>query len=187
MNEILWYVSRASGLVSLGLLTTSMVLGLLTARRRGVHHVSAPVRAALHRNISLLMVAFISAHVVTAIVETYVDIGWLSLLLPFTSGYEKLWVGLGTLALDLLIAITVTSIWRDRISNQKWKLVHGTSYAMWPIVFFHAVGTSTTDGTVLLVLSFSCLVAVVAATCWRLRGRNLDQQRRQLAAAQIWR
>ena len=56
----------------------------------------------LHRWLSLGMVVFLVVHIATAIAETYVSIDAISAIVPFTSGYETLWVGLGTLAVDLL-------------------------------------------------------------------------------------
>ena len=102
MNELLWSLSRATGMVAVVLLTATFVLGLLTTGRAAPIGAPAWVRASLHRTLSLILVVFLAVHVVTAVVETYVDIGWLSVVVPFSSAYDTFWVGLGTLAVDLL-------------------------------------------------------------------------------------
>lgn len=187
MNELLWFVSRGAALVGLVLLTATVVLGILNAgRARAKGGGPAFVRAALHRSISLVMVVGIAVHVVTAIAESYVDIGWLSLLVPFTSTYQRVWVGLGTLAFDLLLIIAGTSLLRNRIPTRAWRLVHWTAYAMWPIAFVHGVTTSTNDRVVAWVLSGCCFVAVVAAALWRAGRTSADARQRALADRLPW-
>ncbi len=117
MNELLWYVSRATGLVSLALLTAVLVLGVVTSGGARPHGERATVLMGLHRWLSLGMVAFLGVHVATAVAETYVSIDAISAVVPFTSSYQTLWVGLGTLAVDLLVAVTVTSWLRHRIPD----------------------------------------------------------------------
>ncbi len=114
MGASLWYLSRATGVASIVLLTAVVVLGVLVSGRRRPHGEHATVVMGVHRWLSLGMVAFLVTHVVTAVVDGYVDINALAVLLPFTSAYETFWVGLGTLALDVLVAVLVTSWWRHR-------------------------------------------------------------------------
>ncbi|TQM65182.1 NADH-ubiquinone oxidoreductase-F iron-sulfur binding region domain-containing protein [Humibacillus xanthopallidus] len=133
MNELLWFVSRATGVASIVLLTVVLVLGLVTSGRRRPHAESAAVVIAVHRWLSLGMVVFMVGHAATAIAETYVSIDLVSAVLPFTSGYETLWVGLGTLAVDIMLAVVVTSLLRHRLAERTWRRVHLLSYALWPM------------------------------------------------------
>ncbi len=41
-------------------------------------------------------------------------------VIPFISAYRPLWLGLGTVAFDLMIALTITSLIRTRISYRSW-------------------------------------------------------------------
>lgn len=109
MSELTWYLSRATGVVSICLLTATVVLGLLTAGRGARPGHRTGVVMGLHRWLSLGMLAFLAAHVVTAVVDTYVDISWTAAVVPFTSAYEPLLVGLGTIALDIMVAVVVRS------------------------------------------------------------------------------
>ena len=110
---MLWYTTRATGLVGMLLLTATVVLGLLTARR-----VSGPgwprfVQQDLHRRISILAVCFLGIHILTSVVDTYVHIGWIAVVIPFTSSYQRFFVGLGAISLDLLLAVFVSSLVRS--------------------------------------------------------------------------
>lgn len=166
----LWYATRATGVVALLLLTATVALGVA-----GIARVDAPalprvVRSALHRNVSLLAVAFVCVHVVTTVLDPFTSINFVNAIVPFTSSYRPLWLGLGAIAFDLLIAIVVTSLLRSRLPYRAWRGVHWLAYASWPIALWHGLGTGT-DSKVpwLLLLDAVCVLVVAGAVVWRVR------------------
>ena len=167
-NPALWYASRATGLLRLVLLTATLVLGVLT--RKGVPLPTLPkfVTPALHRSISLVAVAFLAVHVVTAVLDPYAMTGVVDVLVPFGSGYRPFWVGLGTVAADLLIAVMVTSLLRLRIPTKVWRTVHWAGYACWPVALAHGLGSGT-DATARWSVAVTglCLTAAATALTWR--------------------
>ena len=187
MNEILWAVTRATALVSVVLLTAAFVLGVLASARAADSAARRTVIMTLHRTISLLMITFVAVHVITSIVETYVDIGWLSAVVPFTSAYDRGWIGLGTIALDLVLAVIITSLLRERIPRRWWRLVHLSSYAMWPIALLHGVGSVTTDSTLTYAILAVCALAGLIALGVRLAKLPADTRRRRTVTATGWR
>lgn len=138
-SQLLWFVSRGSGLVLL--LTLSAVVALGVATRLG----SAPLRlprfvtTELHRTVSLFAVALLALHVVTALLDPYVSIGWLATVVPFVSHYRAGVLGLGTLSVDLIGAVIVTSLLRRRIGYRAWRAVHWLAYVSWPVALVHAL------------------------------------------------
>jgi len=165
----LWYTTRATGLVAMVLLTLSMVFGLLSSvgyQRPGLPRF---VTVGLHRNTSLLALAFTAAHVVTTVIDSYVHIPVQDAFIPFISSYRPLWLGLGAVSSDLLLALTVTSLLRSRMSLRTWRAVHWTAYACWPIALLHGLGTGT-DAAVrwVLLLTLVCVAVVAALLAWRL-------------------
>lgn len=172
-NELLWYASRSTGLASIVLLTVVLALGVRgpirrAAPRRGPLRLSPAALTRLHRTLALGMVCFLSVHVLTAVVETYVDIGWLSAVVPFTSGYEPLSIGLGTLALDLLVAVMATALLRRRLPPGAWRVVHRAAYALWPIAALHGLTLGTTEPVLLRYVTVVCIAAGVFAITRRL-------------------
>ena len=120
----LWYLSRGTGVVALLLLTAAVVLGVagpLRARPR-------VLLAGLHRNIPLLAIAFVAAHVLTTVADGYAPIGVKDGIFPFLSPYRPVWLGLGTVAFDLLLAVVATSLLRARIGLRGWRAVHWLAY-----------------------------------------------------------
>jgi methionine sulfoxide reductase heme-binding subunit len=165
----LWYATRATGVVALVLLTLTVALGILTAGRASSASWPAFVFSDLHKRVSVLAVVFLILHVLTAVVDTYVDVGWASVVVPFSSGYQPLWTGLGTAGLDLLAAVTVSSALRQRISARVWRAVHWLAYGSWPLAMAHAIGEGT-DGFALWMDAPAgvCVMAVAASAVWRI-------------------
>ncbi|NUS57848.1 MAG: hypothetical protein HOV66_23790 [Streptomycetaceae bacterium] len=180
----LWYATRATGVTALILLTASVVLGIVVQVRAASERWPRLVTLGLHRNLSLLVLAFLALHVGTAVVDSYAPVGWLSLIVPFASAYRPLWLGLGTVALDLLLAVTVTSLLRTRISVRTWRVVHWAAYACWPAAVVHGLGTgSDPRQPVVLGLTGLCVAAVLSAGVWRLAAGWPDHARTRLVAA----
>src|SRR4051812_17921384 len=163
----LWYLTRGTGAVALTLLTLTVVLGVLELERLAW----APrfMIAALHRSASLLVLVLLAVHVGTAVLDTFAPIALRDAVVPFTSAYRPVWVGLGTLAFDLLVALVVTSLLRRRLGLGAWRAVHWLAYACWPLAAVHALGAgSDVRSRWLLILAVACGVAVLAAVTARL-------------------
>lgn len=182
-SKSLWYLTRASGAVSLLLLTASLVLGVVTSVGATTESLPRFVVQALHRNISLLVTVFLAIHVATSVADSFVPITWVDALVPLHASYRSLWTGLGALAFDLLLALVITSLVRARIGLRAWRLVHWTAYACWPIAFVHGLGTGSDSQRMwMLVLDSACLVTVVSSVWWRLVARRPAQPRLLLGA-----
>jgi predicted ferric reductase len=165
----LWYTTRATGLMSLVLLTISMVLGILTSTRVGSDGLPRFAVTELHRRVSLLAVVFVAVHVVTTAIDSFVPIGWWPVLIPFSSTYKALWVGLGAVAFDLMAAVLVTSLLRQRMSASAWRAIHWLAYLSWPIAVAHGIGVGTDVAfTWARVLVGVCIAAVLFAVAWRI-------------------
>jgi methionine sulfoxide reductase heme-binding subunit len=167
-STALWYASRATGVVALVLLTLVLLLGIMVNRRRPLPGLPRFATPSLHRSLSLLAVAFIAVHVLTAIADPYVTIGVLAVVIPFSSPYKPFWLGLGAISLDLVIALIGTSLLRARIGRRAWRATHWLAYACWPIALAHSLGSSTDlRSGWLLWMAVSCMVAVASAVSWR--------------------
>jgi sulfoxide reductase heme-binding subunit YedZ len=165
----LWFATRATGLIALVLLTGTVVLGIVTSVRFASRAWPRFVTVSLHRNLSLLTITFTGLHVLTTITDPFASISAVSVVVPFTSGYRRIWLGFGAVAFDLLLAVLVTSLLRTRIGPRAWRAVHWAGYACWPVALVHGLGTGT-DGAARWVLAITvvCALAVVSALAWRL-------------------
>ena len=167
-TQVLWFATRGAGIVSLLFLTGVVYLGILGALRWQTRAWPRFATTGFHRNLALLSVAFLGVHIATAIVDPYTSLGLLAALVPFSSGYRTLWLGLGVLALDLGAAVLVTSLLKNRMSRRTWRAVHWLSYAAWPLAVLHGVGTGTdTTAAWMVAVNVACVAVVGAAVMVR--------------------
>jgi methionine sulfoxide reductase heme-binding subunit len=164
----LWYATRAAGLVTLVLLTASMVLGILNAGRFATRAWPRFVIQGLHRNLTLLALGCLVIHVGTTVIDTYVSIGLQDAFVPFIGTYKRWWLGLGAIAGDLMIALAITSLVRQRINPKLWRIIHWAAYLCWPVAIAHGLGIGTDHATTwVLVLTFCCVGAVICSATYR--------------------
>ncbi len=167
-SQAVWYLTRGTGVVALLLLTTVTVLGILNAVRWSPRGTPRFVVQRVHRNLSLISVVFIVIHIATAVIDGFAPIRWIDVVVPFRSAYRPLWLGLGAVAFDLLIAIAVTSLLRGRLSYRVWRAVHWTSYALWGVAVFHGLGIGSDAKQLwMIALTVVSVGAVIAAVVWR--------------------
>ncbi|MEA2383743.1 MAG: methionine sulfoxide reductase heme-binding subunit [Solirubrobacteraceae bacterium] len=166
----LWYLSRGTGAITLVLLSATVVLGIGgTIRWRRGPHVPRFLVDGLHRNLSLLVVVLLVAHVLTSLLDPFAHLHVLDAVVPLASRYRPLWLGFGALALDLLIAVTVTSVLRARLGFRAWRRVHWAAYACWPVAVLHGLGTGTdASARWMQALTAVSVVAVAGALGTRL-------------------
>jgi predicted ferric reductase len=167
----LWYATRATGLVTLLLLTASVLLGILTTGRFAGGSWPRFLTVGLHRNLSLLVVTFLALHVGTTVVDNFVSIPLTAAFIPFASSYKMIWLSLGAVALDLLVALVATSLIRNRLGLRIWRWVHWAAYVCWPVALAHGLGAGTDRGTLwVFVLTIACGAMVAGVATWRFVG-----------------
>jgi methionine sulfoxide reductase heme-binding subunit len=167
----LWYLSRGSGAVSLILLSTSVVLGIVDQRRWRTPRWPRFAFHSLHRWVSLFALAFLSVHILSGVLDSFAPIRLLDAVIPFAGNYRPLWLGLGALSLDMLLAVAITSLLRKRIGQRAWRAVHWLSYGAWPVAVMHGLGTgSDVRSGWLLAVSAGCVAAVWMAVLVRVSG-----------------
>ncbi len=184
MNDtILWYATRGAGVVSLVLVTGVVVLGIVSAMRWQTASWPRFLTTGLHRNLALATLIFLALHIVTAVVDPFTALGWEAAVVPFSSPYRRLWLGLGVVAIWLLVAIVVTSLLRPLLGYAAWRMIHWLTYLMWPIAVVHGIGTGTDRRFAwMLAIEAVCIGSVVAAVAWRV-SRVPPSAWRQVAPA----
>jgi methionine sulfoxide reductase heme-binding subunit len=179
-----WYLARGTGVVSLLLLTASVVLGVMGSLR----FAAAPrwprfTIDTLHREVSLLVLVLLAVHIVTSVLDSFAPVKLTDAVIPFVSSYRPLWLGLGALSFDLLLAVVVTSLARRRLGYRTWRAIHWFAYASWPVAVLHGLGTgSDTKVLWMLALTAVCVGAVMIAILIRIAGAETEPDGRRGAA-----
>ncbi|HJQ41686.1 MAG TPA: hypothetical protein VJ831_01260 [Jatrophihabitantaceae bacterium] len=170
----LWYIARGAGLSALILLTVATCLGAVTSGRvhgRPVARINAQY---LHRAFAFGGLAVLGVHVIAILADSYAHVGWLHSLIPFTSQYRPLWVGIGTLALYAYALVAVSGMLRARLATSTagargWRILHGSAYAGWALSILHGLKSGTdSDVTWVRFLYLACLAAVVGSVAVRM-------------------
>ena len=139
----LWYLSRSAGYVGLILLGVIGVLGIVTAGNFRIAQGTKFLAPEVHRSLSLLTIVVLGIHVGTAVADKYSFIGLKDVFIPFMATYRPVWVGLGAVAVDLGIAVVITSLLRVKMGYKSWRLVHWASYPIFVLSIIHGLGSGT--------------------------------------------
>lgn len=167
-SDALWYAARGTGTVCLLLLTLTVALGIAARSGRGVAGLPGFAVGAVHRGASLLAITLLAVHVGTLLLDPYAQLTVPDVIVPFGAGYRPVWVGLGTVAADLLLAVMLTSLLRRRLGARAWRAVHWAGYAIWPLALAHGLASGTDAATPWLrAVAATCAAAVTAAVVWR--------------------
>jgi sulfoxide reductase heme-binding subunit YedZ len=179
-----WYATRGLGTATLVVLTGTVVLGIVTVTRWSGESTPGFVAADIHRNLSLLAISLLAAHILTTVLDPFAHITVRDVIIPVGAAYRPVWLGLGVGAMWILIAVIATSLLRDRIGPLLWRLIHWTAYGSWPLAVIHGLGTgSDARAPWLIGVVASCVVAVVFALVFRLRhGSPASRPIRALSA-----
>lgn len=179
MNEALWALGRGTGVVALVMFTLAIVLGVLTRSGRPVAGLGRFGVVDVHRTAALTGTGLVAVHLGSLFLDPYAQLRLVDLVVPFLGSYRPLWLGLGTVAVDLLAVVTVVSLLRHRVGPKVFKAVHWATYVLWPVALLHSLGNGTDAGTTWFrVLAVTCVAAVAAAVGWRVmpsfegRGRT---------------
>ena len=172
MNSVDWYAARAAGVVAYALVTSGVLLGVLLAGRARLKRWPAFAVTDVHRFVGILAGTFVSLHVAAIWLDGVVHFSLPQLLIPGTASYRPLWVGLGTVAAELLVAVAVTTRLRKRLGFARWQRWHYLTFVLWLAATAHGIGAGTDANEQWLRLLYVVSVAsVTGATTWRL-GRS---------------
>ena len=177
-TQILWFATRGAGIVSLILFSVVACLGLLAVARTQSVRWPRFLTVELHRNLALLSVAFLTIHILTAVFDPFTNLGIGAALVPLASSYRPLPVAFGVVSVDLVAAVVVTSLLRERIGHRVWRAVHWASYAAWPLAVEHTLTAGSDSFTPwMLVLQVGCVLAVGGALLYRATAGGTNRER----------
>jgi len=164
-----WYAARAAGILAYLLITGSVLLGLLLSGRARFKRWPAFAVTDVHRFAGLLAGVFVGIHVLALSLDSVMPISLPQLLIPGASHYRPFWVGLGTVALELLVAVAVTNRLKKRLGFARWKRWHYLTFVVWLAATAHGIGAGTDANEQWLRLVYVCSIGSVAGSLvWRL-------------------
>jgi len=97
----------------------------------------------LHDFTTPLWLPLVFAHIIALVLDKTARIDPINVVVPFLTDYGELAIGLGTIAFDIIMIVTITSWLRSRMNNTLWMWIHRTSYIGFVAIFFHAALSGT--------------------------------------------
>jgi methionine sulfoxide reductase heme-binding subunit len=171
--NLAWYIARAGGMVAFGLITASVLLGILLAGRKTLSRWPRFAVEDVHRFAGTLAWTFIGVHVAGLLVDTYIGFSLREVLIPFTSSYRPAATSAGIVAAELLAAIGITNRLKERIASSFWRRAHYLNFAVWALSLVHGVTAgSDTDAGWAQLLYLASAASVTGAIAWRVARRR---------------
>lgn len=169
-NEALWALGRGNGIVALAFLTLSVALGVASRSGRPLLTLPRFGLADLHRFVAIAATLLVALHIGLLFFDPYAKLRIIDFAVPFLGAYRPFWQGLGTVASDVLIVVIVSSLLRHRLGLRVFRVVHVTTYLLWPVALAHALGNGTDTGHAWFQAFAGCCALLVAGVVvWRLR------------------
>lgn len=143
VNHTFWYISRAAGFTAYGLLTLTVCLGLLVHTKLSDALVARWQTFDLHQATALLALAFVVLHVFALLGDQYIGFSIPTLLVPLLSRYRPTQLGLGIVALYLLIVVVGSFYVRRDIGYANWRKIHYLTFGIFALALGHGVFAGT--------------------------------------------
>jgi len=170
-----------SGVFALIALTAAVGAGLVAADRIIMRPAGRIVAQGVHRAVSLAALAFLVVHIVTETLARRSRV--VDAFVPFLAHGRTFYIGLGTIASDLVVILIVTGIARGRFVGRSpwaWRVIHATAYLCWLLALVHGLRAGRTALPYVDWSYGACVAAVGLALVVRLAGTVRD--RRETAA-----
>lgn len=184
-DKTMWYLIRASGLVTWALSAATIVYGLMLSSKLLTIPRVGPRLRSVHNYLTALTVAFLGVHLATLVADNYMEFGWREILLPQASSYERVGVTWGVISLYAFVVVIATSLVKKKLPKKVWHRLHLVSFVAFVAASFHAFAAGTdVKYNVIRWLGLALTVAIVFPLVYRLStARNKKVSRVRTAAA----
>lgn len=173
-NEFFWAVGRSTGVVAMVLLTLSVAMGVRARAAKPFLGLPRFAVTNIHRSISLMSVVFTMVHVLTLLFDKYSGLNLMDMVVPFGASINIFLNALGTVSLDLLLALAITGLLKTKISERFFHLVHWSAYLCWPLAIVHAFEGSDLGELWYLAVALTCIAVVCGSLIFRLSTNFSD-------------
>jgi methionine sulfoxide reductase heme-binding subunit len=167
-----WLLARASGLTAYGLLTASVLAGLVLKSKPFGRALKPAPTTDVHRFLALLGLGMLTLHGTTLVLDRTLHMPLAGLFVPGASPYRPAAVAVGVVAAELMGLIYLSFFLRKRIGVRNWRRLHYLTFLVFLLATIHGF-TSGTDSTQpwAVDLYLGAVGAVAFATAWRAAGR----------------
>ncbi|HSJ46171.1 MAG TPA: ferric reductase-like transmembrane domain-containing protein [Euzebyales bacterium] len=161
-----WFVIRASGLVAYALVSVTVIVGLLLSTRLVGRRPPPDWMLDWHRFVGGLGLVFTGLHLVSLLIDNYIEFSPIDLFVPFVATWRPVALGLGVLAFYMALAVQLTSLVRHRIPAGWWRRFHYLSVPVFVLATVHLLLAGTDATHPLVLLTVGGLSATILLLLW---------------------
>lgn len=178
-----WFLSRSSGIIAYILLWMSMALGLMITNKMARAWPGGPTAFDLHQHTSLLALALSLFHSLILMGDRFINYSLIQVIVPFTSSYEPVWVGLGQIGFYLLLIVSFSFYVRKQITRRVWRLLHYFSFLLFIFILLHGVMSGSDSGTLWAsMLYWFTGGSLLFLTCYRILATVMKGKKKRAVA-----
>ncbi len=166
-SKAYWFISRSSGVLAYTLLTLGVMWGLVQSGAILRPTIPPPLALGLHSLLNWTSLAMAALHALILLGDNYIKLTLADVVIPFTSPYRPLLVGLGVLALYLMLLLALSFYTRRQLGQKTFRTLHYASYLTYLLVTWHSLGAGS-DTHLLWPLYVLSLGAISFLTLWRI-------------------
>ncbi len=138
-----WYISRGAGFTVFILLTIAVSLGILLSLKWRTDAWPRFITVELHPFVQLVAGIFLLIHIVSVLLDTFIQFSLAGILIPLVSTYRPVWLSFGIVAMYLGIALALSSYLKKFIGYRAWRTMHYGGFAVWLLALVHGVTTGS--------------------------------------------
>ncbi len=161
LSQLTWIVARAGGFLAYGLLTASVVIGLVLGLGWKSRRWTRFVTTEAHRFITLVGLVFVAVHGAALALDPFIGFAPFEILVPGLAHYRPLWVALGIVGGYLALAIWGSGYLRSRIGYAWWRRFHVLAFVAWALATVHGIATGSDTRTVWALAIYGGSTALV--------------------------
>lgn len=177
--NLVWFTTRGSGIAAYILVVGVMVYGLLLSARSNPSELPSPVSYGMHDYLTWLSLGFTALHMFILLLDKYIPYTLGSVLLPFASPYEPVFVGAGQISLYLSLIVTLSLYARKWIGQRAWRLIHYLSYGAFALVTLHGLLSGTDSKSIVMLAVYAVsAIGVTGLTAYRVLASAALRSRR---------
>jgi hypothetical protein len=129
-QAVMWETARVGGLLAYVLAAASVCLGLLLSLKVRSPQWPRFVTDGLHRHVTIVGLVFTAVHTLAVWLDPFTAFAPSEVFVPFASHYRPLWIGMGTVAAYLMVAVYLSEKIRPHIGYGWWRRFHYVSFAI---------------------------------------------------------
>ena len=162
-TSLTWEIARAGGFMAYGLLSASVVIGLVVSLKWRSPRWSRYITTELHRFVTLLALVFTAIHTVMVAIDPFIQFSLPEVLVPFVSHYRTLWIAMGIVSSYFLVAIYLSERVRPFVGYEWWRRFHELSFGAFALALVHGIASGSDTKTPWATAIYGGSVAIVAA------------------------